>query len=87
MRIQFNTGRSHTEVGQRVVAQTAKGYFENCSGGSVSRHRQRLLRRDSSRVVQMILDHLCFLCCLDQPSIRMGERWDYIQNYVAERVK
>lgn len=34
--------------------------------------------------VQMILDHLCFLCCLDQPSIRMGERWDYIQNYVAK---
>lgn len=35
--------------------------------------------------VKMILDHLCFLCCLDQPSIRMGERWDYIQNYVAEK--
>ena len=32
MRIQFNTGRSYTEVGQRVVAQTAKGYFGNCSG-------------------------------------------------------
>lgn len=32
MRIQFNTGRSYTEVGQRVVAQTAKGYFGKCSG-------------------------------------------------------
>jgi len=33
--------------------------------------------------VQVILDHLCFLCNMTQPSLRMpGERWDEIFNEV-----
>lgn len=36
--------------------------------------------------VQMILDHLCFLCGLPQPSLDMGyERWVVIEEAVEER--
>ncbi len=72
----WNGGASNPRAVARALVEAIDEAVEEGEGSKAA----------ADPAVQTILDHLCFLCGLPQPSLDMSpERWDAIQAEVEKR--
>ena len=72
----WNGGASNPRAVARALVEAIDEAVEEGKGSKAA----------ADPAVQMIIDHLCFLCGLPQPSLDMSpERWDAIQAEVEKR--